>query len=78
LSAARSAALQLIGGEIHLQSYLLAIHDAFWFTLALAIAASVASLFVGSGRKAAQQGLPRTQEEEEEERRIRDEAMVGG
>src|SRR5437588_6472788 len=34
--------------ELKLQGYLLAIHDAFWFTVALAIAAIVASLFVGS------------------------------
>jgi DHA2 family multidrug resistance protein len=78
LGAAQSAALQLISGELQLQGYLLAIHDAFWFTLALAIAAIVASLFVGSGKKAAQQDRPRTQEEEEEERRILEEAMIGG
>ena len=78
LGAARSAALQLITGELQLQGYLLAIQDAFWFTLALAIAAIIASLFVGSGKKAAQQGQVRTQEEEEEERRILEEAMIGG
>lgn len=78
LGAAQSAALQLISGELQLQGYLLAIQDAFWFTLALAIAAIIASLFVGSGKKAAQQGQPRTQEEEEEERRILEEAMIGG
>lgn len=78
LGAAQSAALQLISGELQLQGYLLAIQDAFWFTLALAIAAIIASLFVGSGKKAAQQGQLRTQEEEEEERRILEEAMIGG
>lgn len=78
LGAAQSAALQLISGELHLQSYLLAIHDAFWFTLALTVAAIVASLFVGSRKKAAQQDQPRTQEEQEEERRILEEAMMGG
>lgn len=78
LSAAQSVALQLISGELHLQGYLLAIHDAFWFTLALAIAAIIASLFVGSRKKAVEQDQPRTQEEKEEERRILEEAMIGG
>jgi DHA2 family multidrug resistance protein len=78
LAAAQSTTLQLISGELKLQGYLLAIHDAFWFTVALAIAAIVASLFVGSRKKAAQVDRPRTQEEKEEERRILEEAMIGG
>ena len=77
-TAAQSATLQLISGELHLQGSLLAIHDAFWFTLALAIAAIIASLFVGGRKKVAQQDQPRTQEEQEEERRILEEAMIGG
>jgi len=78
LVAAQSTTLQLISGELKLQGYLLAIHDAFWFTVALAIAAIVASLFVGGRKKAAQVDRPRTQEEKEEERRILEEAMIGG
>jgi len=78
LAAAQSTTLQLISGELQLQGYLLAIHDAFWFTVALAIAAIVASLFVGSRKKAAQADRPRTQEEKEEERRVLEEAMIGG
>lgn len=77
-AAAQSTALQLISGELKLQGALLAIHDAFWFTLALAIAAIIASLFVGGRKKTAQQEQPRTQEEQEEERRILEEAMIGG
>ncbi len=78
LLAAQSTALRLISGEIKLQGYLLAIHDAFWFTLALAIAAIVASLFVGGRKQTVQGDRPLTEEEKEEERRALQEAMIGG
>lgn len=49
--AAKSAAYQIISGLLQRQSYLLAIQDAFRFSLVVAILAIIAVLFVRSSRR---------------------------
>lgn len=52
-SAAYGGALKTVSGLVQRQSYVLAMQDAFWLSLALAICAIVASLFVSGRRKSA-------------------------
>ena len=62
--AAKSAAYQLISGLLQRQSYLLAINDAFRFSLVVAILAIIAVLFVRGSRRSAT-GAPTTAQGQE-------------
>ena len=64
LLAAKSAAIQVINGLLLRQSYLLAINDAFRFSLVVAILAIIAVLFVRSSRRNAT-GRPTTAQGQE-------------
>lgn len=73
-SAAYASAVRTIGGLVQRQAYVLAMQDAFWLSLALAVVAIIASFFVSSGRRKNQplQPEPLT----DEEAKAREEAML--
>jgi hypothetical protein len=77
-SAAYGAALNVINGLLLRQAYMLAIQDAFSFSLVLAIMAIVASFFVGGSKKNAPTTENLTEEEKEEIKLAREEAMLAG
>lgn len=77
LSQAYSSALQIISGQLQLQSYVLAMQDAFWLTLALTVVALIAAFFVQTARsQPAPSDRPLTEEERAEEQRAREEASM--
>ena len=53
LQSARMAALQLIARFLQRQSFVLAMQDAFWLTLAIIACAIIATLFVRGSRRSA-------------------------
>ncbi|BCL82169.1 putative MFS-type transporter YhcA [Ktedonobacteria bacterium brp13] len=71
---AQAYAVKTIGGLLERQSYMLAMQDAFWITLVLAILAIVASFFVGSRRSKASAVVTLS----EEEIAARREALIAG
>ena len=75
--SAYSAALQLISGELRLQSYILAIQDAFRVSVGLTVVAIVAAFFVNARKKSGPAGpqLP-TDATDDEEAKLREEAMM--
>jgi DHA2 family multidrug resistance protein len=77
-SAAYGAALNVINGLLLRQAYMLAIQDAFRFSLILALVALVASFFVSGRKKSApaQVNEKLTEQEKEEEAIAREEAMM--
>jgi EmrB/QacA subfamily drug resistance transporter len=82
LFAAQSAALSEISGLLRRQAYMLAIQDAFLFSLALSIVAIVVSFFVRSRRSIIPNDAPPTtptptSAEDQEAARAREEAMLG-
>lgn len=79
LSQAYGMTLSMISGLLHKQGYILAIQDAFWLSLGLAILAILASCFVSDGRskkEAPATEAPRSQAEQDEEAKAREEAMM--
>lgn len=74
VSYAQAYAVKTIGGLLERQSYMLAMQDAFWLTLVLAILAIVASFFVGSRRSKASTVVTLS----EEEIAARREALIAG
>lgn len=77
-SAAYGAALTLINDMLLQQAYMLAIQDAFLFSLVLALLAIVASLFVGGRKKSAPALVDEnlTEQEKEEIAAALEEAMI--
>ncbi len=74
---AYSAALQLISGELQLQSYTLAIQDAFRVSVGLTIVAIVAAFFVNARKKPGSDGpQPPMDAADDEEAKLREEAMM--
>ncbi|GCE26328.1 MFS transporter [Dictyobacter alpinus] len=73
-TAAYGTALRTIGGLVQRQAYVLAMQDAFWLSLALAILAIVASFFVSSGRRKSQPA--QIEPLSDEEAKAREEAMM--
>jgi drug resistance transporter, EmrB/QacA subfamily len=71
-ASALAYAVQVVGGLLQRQAYMLAMQDAFWVTLGLALLAIIASFFVGSGRRNA---MP-TEPISEESAAASDEAML--
>ncbi len=81
LQAAHSTAVQVIAGLIQQQSFMLAIQDAFRLTVFIVLLAIIATLFVGSRRRAARQApslAPATPGETETSEAAMAEAMMTG
>jgi EmrB/QacA subfamily drug resistance transporter len=78
LQQAQAAAIQMISGMVQQQAYILAMQDAFWLSLALAIVALISAFFVRT-RKFEDEpasGAPLTEAERAEQARAREEAML--
>lgn len=76
-AAAYTAALEEISGLLQRQGAVLAMQDAFWLTLVLAIAAIIASMFVGGRKKPEQiEEIPMTEAEKEEQQKALEEAAM--
>lgn len=76
-AAAYTAALQEVSGLLQRQAAVLAMQDAFWLTLVLAIAAIIASMFVGDRRKPEKiDEAPISEAEKEEQWKALEEASI--
>lgn len=78
LQQAQAAAIQTISGMVQQQAYVLAMQDAFWLSLALAIVALISAFFVRTEKVADEpaEGAPLSEEERAEQARAREEAML--
>ncbi|GCE11183.1 DHA2 family efflux MFS transporter permease subunit [Tengunoibacter tsumagoiensis] len=74
--AATAGAMKMIAGKLQVQSYMLAIQDAFWLSVILTVVAILAAFFVGSGKKSSKE--PMSAHEQEEAAKAREEALLGG
>ncbi|MBO0782555.1 MAG: DHA2 family efflux MFS transporter permease subunit [Ktedonobacteraceae bacterium] len=76
LNQAYATALAMVDGMIQKQAYVLAIQDAFWLSLALAILAIIAACFVGGSKRKAAPEQQHSQAESDEAAQAREEAML--